>query len=95
MNKKPFAIFLIPLGGYLLVGNTILSIFFNYAGPIGFYGPISPMNYWVGWFELYGPMTIFIAMIGIVLIIYGISLLKRNQGLSEKSNKELVESILM
>ena len=79
MNKKHFAIILIPLGGYLLIGNTILSMLFIYAGPIGFNVSISPMDYWVGWFELYGPMTILISIIGIILIIFGISILKRNK----------------
>jgi Ca2+/Na+ antiporter len=81
MNKKVIGIVLILLGGYLAIGNTIASMIFNYAGPIGFVVPISPVNYWANWFTLYGPMTILVAVIGILLIKYGISILKRNKAI--------------
>ena len=81
MNKKVIGIVLILLGGSLAIRNTIASMIFNYAGPIGFVVPISPVNYWANWFTLYGPMTILVAVIGILLIKYGISILKRNKAI--------------
>ena len=84
MNKKVLGIILILLGAYLAIGNTALSMIFNYAGPIGFIVPISPLNYWANWFTLYGPMTILVAVIGIFLIKYGISILKRNHTVIRK-----------
>jgi hypothetical protein len=72
MNKKVIGIVLILLGGYLAIGNTIASMIFNYAGSIGFVVPINLVNYWANWFTLYGPMTMLVAVIGILLIKYGI-----------------------
>ncbi len=45
MNKKIIGIINIIFGSYLLIGNTLMSILFNYAGPIGFDVPISPADY--------------------------------------------------
>ena len=78
MNKKLLGIILILLGGYLMIGNTALSMLFNYAGPIGFFVPINSVDYWAN-FSLHGPITIFIAVIGVFLVKYGISILKRDQ----------------
>jgi hypothetical protein len=79
MNKKLLGIILIILGGYLMIGNTVLSVLFTYVGPIGFLVLINPVDYLINWFYFYGLMTIIVAIIGIFLIRYGISLLKRNQ----------------
>jgi hypothetical protein len=79
MNKKILGIFLVLLGGYLVIGNTILSILFTYVGPIGYDGQINLVSYLANWFSLYGLITILIAIIGIFSIKYGISNLKRDQ----------------
>lgn len=90
MNKKVLGIVLILLGGYLAIGYPILSMIFNYAGPIGFVVPIEPINYWANWFTLYGPITILTAVIGIILIKYGFSTLKRYQ---IRSNERVLEKV--
>jgi len=79
MNQKALGIFLIIFGAYLVIGNTILSMLFNYAGPIGYYVPISPLNYWLNWWALYGPITLLIAGAGTLLVILGIRVLMRNK----------------
>jgi hypothetical protein len=78
MYKKLLAIILIIIGGYLLVGNPILSMIFTNVEPIGFDVPINPVNYATSWFLLYGPITILLAGIGVLLVIYGFSMLKRS-----------------
>jgi hypothetical protein len=84
MNKKLLAIFLIVFGGYLAVGNTIFSLIFNQViysggGPIG--DPIqpSPLNYWLNWWTLYGPITILIAAAGLILLYLGIRILIKDK----------------
>lgn len=72
MNKKINGVILIIFGGYLLIGNTIFSILFNYVGPIGFYIPLSPEEYWTNWWYQYGFITVAIAVVGLILIILGI-----------------------
>ena len=80
MNKKINGVILIIFGGYLLIGNTIFSILFNYAGTIGFYIPLSPEVYWASWWCQYGSLTIAIAAAGLILIILGIRIfIKRNE----------------
>ncbi len=80
MNKKIHGVILIIFGGYLLIGNTIASILFNYAGPIGFYIPLSPEEYWGNWWIHYGFITVAIAVAGLILIILGIRIfIKRNK----------------
>ena len=80
MNKKINGAILIIFGGYLLIGNTIGSILFNYAGPIGFYIPLSPEEYWRNWWYQYGIITVAIAVAGLILIILGIRIyIKRNK----------------
>jgi hypothetical protein len=76
MNKKVLGIILISLGGYLTVGNTILSLLLNrvyYIHPVS----ISPLNYWLEWLADYGYMTILVALIGIILINEGIGITKK------------------
>jgi hypothetical protein len=79
MNQKAVGIFLIIFGGYLGIGNTIFSMLFNYAGPIGFYVPMSPEEYWLSWWMQYGAITVLIAGAGILLVILGIRTLIRNK----------------
>jgi len=79
MNRKALGIFWIGFGGYLAVGNTIFSMLFNYAGPIGFYVPMSPEDYWLSWWMQYGAITILVAGAGILLLILGIRILVRNK----------------
>ena len=69
MNKKVIGIILIIFGSYLSIGNTIMSILFNYAGPIGWDVPINPTDYWRNWWNNYGLVTIIIAVAGLILII--------------------------
>lgn len=84
MNKKITGVILIIVGGYLLIGNTIFSILFNYAGPIGFYIPLSPEEYWASWWLQYGIITIAIAIAGLILIILGIRIFIKNNKISKK-----------
>ena len=82
MNQKALGIVLIVFGGYLAVGNTIFSVLFNQVfysggGPIGNPPPISPWNYWLNWFALYGSITLLVATAGIILILLGIGALKK------------------
>ena len=77
MNKKGVGILVIIFGCYLLVGNTIFSFLFNYAGPIGFDVPISPINYWLNWWSVYGFVTVIVAVAGLLLMIQGIRILIR------------------
>ena len=80
MNKKINGVILIIFGGYLLIGNTIFSILFNYAGTIGFYIPLSPEEYWASWWGQYGIITVAIAVTGLILLIFGIRVfIKRNE----------------
>ena len=76
MNKKVIGIVLIIIGAYLLIGNTIMSILFNYAGPIGFDVLINSSDYWSNWWNNYGLITITIAVIGLMSAIFGIWLIK-------------------
>jgi len=78
INKKVIGIILIIFGSYLLVGNTIVSLLFNYAGPIGFDVPISPTDYWRNWWANSGLVTVIIAVAGLILMILGIPILIRN-----------------
>lgn len=78
MNKKIIGIIIIIFGSYLLVGNTLMSILFNYAGPIGFDVPISPTDYWRNWWINFGLVTVIIAIAGLILTILGIRILIRN-----------------
>ena len=80
MNKKVLGIILIIVGGYLLIGKNIGSILFNYDGPIGFYIPLSPEEYWASWWGQYGIITVAIAVTGLILLIFGIRVfIKRNE----------------
>ena len=78
MNKKAIGIILIIFGSYLLVGNTLLSLLLNYAGPIGWIVPISPTDYWRNWWNLYGLVAVLTAVAGLILIILSIPILIRN-----------------
>ena len=78
MNKKVIGIIIIIFGSYLLIGNTIMSLLFNYAGPIGFDVPISPSDYWFNWWNNYGLVTVIVAVAGLILLIPGIRILIRN-----------------
>ena len=78
MNKKVIGIILIIFGSYLSIGNTIMSILFNYAGPIGWDVPINPTDYWRNWWNNYGLVTIIIAVAGLIVIISGIQILFKN-----------------
>ncbi len=78
MDKKSIGIILIIFGTYLLIGNTLMSLLFNYAGPIGWDIPISPTDYWRNWWNNYGLVTVIIAIVGFVLIIPGIRILIRS-----------------
>ena len=79
MNKKAIGIILIIFGSYLLVGNTLLSLLLNYAGPVGWIVPFNPTNYWRNWWNLYGLVTVVIAVAGLVLIILAIWVLIKNK----------------
>ena len=78
MNKKAIGIILIIFGSYLLVGNTLLSLLLNYAGPIGWNIPMSPTDYWRNWWNLYGLVAVLTAVAGLILIILSIPILIRN-----------------
>ncbi|MBY9009458.1 MAG: hypothetical protein KGD74_06300 [Candidatus Lokiarchaeota archaeon] len=78
MNKKGIGIIPIIFGCYLLVGNTIFSLLFNYPGPIGWGIPISPSDYWRNWWNNNGLVTVIIAVAGLLLLIQGIRILIRN-----------------
>ena len=79
MNKKAIGIILIIFGSYLLVGNTLLSLLLNYAGPIGWSIPISPTDYWRNWWDIYGLVTVLTAVAGLVLIVLAIRILIKNK----------------
>jgi len=78
MNKKNIGIIIIIFGSYLLVGNTLMSLLLNYAGPIGWDVPISPADYWRNWWNNYGLVTVIIAVAGLILIILAIRILIKN-----------------
>lgn len=93
MNKKVLAIFLIVFGGYLAVGNTIFSLIFNQVifsggGPIGDPIQLSPEEYWINWLVQYGPITLFVAGIGIFILVYGTRLFMRHK--NQKTLENLV-----
>ena len=88
MNKKTIGIIFIIFGSYLSVGNTLMSILFNYAGPIGWDVPISSTDYWRNWWNNYGLVTVIIAIVGFILIIPGIQILIKNN----KRTKVIIES---
>ena len=79
MNKKAIGIILVIFGSYLLVGNTLMSLLFNFPGPIGWIVPISPADYWSNWWNLYGLVTLLTAVAGLVLIILAIRILIKNK----------------
>ncbi len=76
-NKKVTGVILIIIGGYLLIGNTLLSLLLNYAGPIGWDVPISPIDYWLNWWNNYGLVTVIIGVFGLLVIILGVLVLIR------------------
>jgi len=78
MNKKNIGIIIIIFGSYLLVGNTLMSLLLNYAGPIGWDVPISPTDYWRNWWNNYGLVTVIIAVAGLILIILAKRILIKN-----------------
>jgi hypothetical protein len=78
MNKKVIGIIIIILGSYLLLGNTLMSLLLNYAGPIGWDVPISPTDYWRNWWNNYGLVTVIIAVAGLILIILARRILIKN-----------------
>jgi len=78
MNKKNIGIIIIIIGSYLLVGNTLMSLLLNYAGPIGWDVPISPTDYWRNWWNNYGLVTVIIAVAGLILIILAKRILIKN-----------------
>ncbi len=83
MNKKVRGIIIIILGSYLLIGNTIMSILLNYAGPNGFNVPVSSTNYWRNWWNNYGLVTVTIAIVGVIIISFGIrNLIRNNRGIT-------------
>ena len=87
-NKKGIVLILIILGSYLLVGNTIFSLLFNYAGPIGWGIPISASDYWRNWWNNNGLVTVIIAVVGLLLLVQGTRILIR----SNKSTMIVTES---
>ena len=78
MNKKAIGIILIIFGSYLLVGNTLLSLLLNYAGPIGWNIPMSPTDYWRNWWNNNSLVAVLTAVAGLILIILSIPILIRN-----------------
>ena len=74
-NKKGIGLILIIFGSYLLVGNTIFSLLFNYPGPIGWGIPISASDYWRNWWNNNGLVTVIIAVAGLLLLVQGIRFL--------------------
>ncbi|MFW9820404.1 MAG: hypothetical protein ACFFE5_12405 [Candidatus Thorarchaeota archaeon] len=86
MRKRIIGSILVIVGFYLLVFNPIMSILFNYAGPIGFDVPISVEDYWRNWFNNYGIITFGIAGIGLCLLIIGLVYLQK-----KKVNTSLVQ----
>jgi len=79
MKKKTLSISLIIIGSYLLIGNTIFSLLFNRVDPIGYYIPVDPLNYWENWWQIYGFMTMIVAIYGLIFIILGIIVFTRNK----------------
>ena len=79
MKKKTLGISLIIIGSYLLIGNTIFSLLFNRVDSIGYYVPIDPLNYWENWWQIYGFMTMIVAIYGLIFIILGIIVFTRNK----------------
>jgi hypothetical protein len=93
LSKKPLAIILIVLGGYLAVGNTIFSLIFNQVifsggGPGGDPIQLSPEEYWLNWWMQFGPITLLIAGIGIFLLVFGTRLFMRDK--NQKTVEKLV-----
>ena len=78
MNKKAIGIIFIIFGSYLLVGNTLMSLLLNYAGPIGWDVPISPTDYWRNWWNNYGLVTVLTAVAGLILIKLSMPILIRD-----------------
>ena len=78
MNKKVIGIIFIIFGSYLLVGNTLMSLLFNFPGPIGWNIPMSPTDYWRNWWNNNGLVTVLTAVAGLILIILCIPILIRN-----------------
>ena len=87
-NKKSIGLILIIFGTYLLVGNTLFSLLFNFPGPIGWGIPINPSDYWRNWWNNNGLATVIIAVAGLLLLIQGIRILIR----SNKSTVQITES---
>ena len=79
INKKVLGIILIVFGSYLIIGNTIFSLLFNYAGPIGYYVPMSPSEYWRNWWNMYGLITVLVAVVGFTILILGMWILIKNR----------------
>ena len=77
MNRKGLGIFLFIFGIYLLVGNTILSLFFNFPGFFGWGLSMSSPDYWSNWWNNNGLTTILVAVAGLVLMVQGIRVLIR------------------
>ena len=60
-----------------------MSILLNYAGPNGFNVPVSSTNYWRNWWNNYGLVTVTIAIVGVIIISFGIrNLIRNNRGIT-------------
>jgi len=79
VNKKILWAIIIIIGAYLLVGNTIISVLFNYAGTTGFEVPLDSEEYWANWWLQYGIITVAIAIAGLILIILGIRVFMKKE----------------
>jgi threonine/homoserine/homoserine lactone efflux protein len=79
MNKKTVGIVLIIIGAYLSIGNTIGSILFNSTDPICFFVLVILEDHWRNWWNNYGLITVIIIAIGLILIIFGLNLLKKSK----------------
>ncbi len=77
MNKNLISIILIIFGGYLFIGNTILSFVITYKDPHLFNDTMSFEDFWTTWWENYGIPTVITAVLGIVLIMIGLNIYKR------------------
>lgn len=76
MNKKILGIISLMIGIYLTIVVPILSLVLNrvYSSV-----PVDPLTYFGLWLTDYGSFVIFLAVIGVIFIIIGYDMLRKNR----------------
>lgn len=76
MRKKAKGKIYIIVGVYLLIIHPIYPLIFTQVSSIAFSIPVDPLAIWFDWLMVFGWFVIFLAGIGVYLIIIGYRIIK-------------------